>query len=333
MVKVHIKGVNTIRRKLADGTWKTYYYWRTTGQRLPDDPTSLDFAIACKKAEQRSSFDPFTLGKLIEQYMRSPEFMGLADSTRASYQTHLQALKALGGDLPNDEMTEADVYQMRDLIWSTAPRKAELRVSILSRLFNWGSKRGFRTDNPAANIEKVKRRVNSYEPWSEEEITAFYKSAPKHVCDVVTMALYTGQRQGDCLKMTWGDISNGEIQVRQEKTGETLWIPIHPDLQAMLDTLERRPGKILLTSRGQAWTKDGFRSSFTQAKADAGVDRQFHGTRSTAATNLADAGVPAEIIMGLTGHKTLKMVQHYTRRADRRRGAKAAVTKLPSRRA
>lgn len=331
VVKMQLRGINVIRRKLADGTVKEYHYHRATGKPLPGKPGSPEYLMAYAKAQERSVSEPFSMGRLIEDFMRSPEFTGLADSTKASYRTHLDAIKKTGGDLPNDEMTEAAVYKMRDEIWATAPRQAELRVAILSRLFNWGAKRGFRKDNPAADIEKIKRKTKSYEPWTEEEITAFYKSAPKHVADVVTMALYTGQRMGDCLKMTWGDISDGAIQVRQEKTDTSLWIPIHPDLQAMLDKLTKGPGKILLNSRGKPWTIDGYKSSFTQAKQDAGVDKQFHGCRSTSATNLADVGVPMEDIMALTGHRTLKMVQHYTKRADQRRRAKNAVVNLPSR--
>jgi integrase len=329
MAKMHIKGVNPVKRKLADGTIKYYYYWRATGKKLPDDPESAEFLAAVAKCMERAKSDPFTMGRLIEDYMRSPEYSGLADSTKASYKSHLDAIKALSGDLPNDEWTEADVYQMRDDLWQTAPRQAELRVAILSRLFNWGAKRGYRKDNPAADIEKIKRKTKSYEPWSEEEITAFYKAAPKHVSNVVTMALYTGQRQGDCLKMTWGDISDGAIQVRQEKTDRTMWIPIHADLQAMLDGLKKRPGRILLTSRDKPWTNDGFRSSFATAKE--GIDKQFHGLRATAATNLADAGVPDKEIMAITGHRTTAMVTHYTRNADQKRRATAAVAKLPSR--
>lgn len=329
MAKMHIKGVNPVKRKLADGTVKYYYYWRATGKKLPDDPESAEFLAAVAKCMERAKSDPFTMGDLIEKYMRSPEFTGLAASTKAGYKTHLDAIKALSGDLPNDEWTEADVYAMRDDLWQTAPRQAELRVAILSRLFNWGAKRGYRKDNPAADIEKIKRKTKSYEPWTEEEIAAFYKAAPKHVADVVTMALYTGQRQGDCLKMTWGDISGGAIQVRQEKTDQTLWIPIHPDLQAMLDTLEKRPGKILLNSRGMAWSNDGFRSSFADAKT--GIAKQFHGLRATAATNLADAGIADKEIMAITGHRTTAMVTHYTRNADQRRRAMTAIPHLPSR--
>lgn len=328
---VQLKGILKTRKKRKDGSWRYYYYHRATGIRLPDNPNSLDFAIAVKKAEERSSFSHLTFGRLIEQFKNSPEYLGLAEKTRDSYLSHLDALLAWGGDLPNDEMTEADVYAMRDLIWKEAPRKAELRVSVLSRLFNWGAKRGFRKDNPAAGIEKIKRTKNSYEPWLEHEIKAFYEHAPKHVCDVVTMALYTGQRQGDCLKMTWGDISDGAIQVRQEKTDETLWIPIHPDLKAMLDGLAKAPGKILLNSRGQPWTNDGFRSSFAQAKEDSGTTKAFHGFRATAATNLADMGCESDDIASITGHKSAAMVKHYTRRADQKRRAKATIAKLPSR--
>ena len=36
MPRVRLKGINTVRAKLAGGKTATYYYHRTTGIRLPD---------------------------------------------------------------------------------------------------------------------------------------------------------------------------------------------------------------------------------------------------------------------------------------------------------
>ena len=46
MVKVRFKGVFSTSKRLADGTRRTYFYYRPTGERLPDDPTSRAFAAA-----------------------------------------------------------------------------------------------------------------------------------------------------------------------------------------------------------------------------------------------------------------------------------------------
>ena len=36
MVRLHLKGINTARKCLADGSIKKYYYHRGTGKRIKD---------------------------------------------------------------------------------------------------------------------------------------------------------------------------------------------------------------------------------------------------------------------------------------------------------
>src|SRR5262249_15881711 len=57
-------------------------------------------------------------------------------------------------------------------------------------------------------------------------------------------------------------------------------------------------------------------------------DCVLHGLRKTAARRLAEAGCSAHEITCVTGHTTTRMVEHYTKAADRKRGASAAILKL-----
>ena len=54
----------------------------------------------------------------------------------------------------------------------------------------------------------------------------------------------------------------------------------------------------------------------------------LHGLRETAARRLAEVGCSAHEITFVTGHTTTRMVEHYTKTADRKRGASAAILKL-----
>ena len=53
-----------------------------------------------------------------------------------------------------------------------------------------------------------------------------------------------------------------------------------------------------------------------------------HGWRTTALTWLADAGCSTHQIVATSGHTTLKMMEGYTRGANKRTLAKAAIVKL-----
>ncbi|MDE0727495.1 MAG: tyrosine-type recombinase/integrase [Alphaproteobacteria bacterium] len=52
---------------------------------------------------------------------------------------------------------------------------------------------------------------------------------------------------------------------------------------------------------------------------------QFHGLRKNATAALYEAGCTPQQVQGVTGHKTLKMVQHYGRGARQKRLAIQAM--------
>jgi integrase len=69
-----------------------------------------------------------------------------------------------------------------------------------------------------------------------------------------------------------------------------------------------------------------FSAATNAIKPLAGVT--FHGLRKTAASRLAEAGCSTHEIAAITGHKTLAMVELYTRGADQKRRATAAIFRL-----
>lgn len=71
MVKAKIKGVNTVRKKLAGGTTKVYYYHRGTGTPLPGEPGDAAFLAAFTAAEQGQPKDVGNVDALIREYLLS----------------------------------------------------------------------------------------------------------------------------------------------------------------------------------------------------------------------------------------------------------------------
>jgi integrase len=69
---------------------------------------------------------------------------------------------------------------------------------------------------------------------------------------------------------------------------------------------------------------------FADAIEEAGLPDAcvMHGLRKTAAKTLAEVGCTAHEIMAVTGHRSLKEVQRYTKAADQKRMATAAIRRL-----
>ncbi len=313
---------------------KVYWYHRITGERLPDDETQRVKRVLDINANLdgwRDDAIPGSMSDLIAQYRASPEYKRLADSTKSGYATYLGLLERSFSTDPIADIDAAWLYQVRDGM-ADVPRAADLVLSILSVLLNFAVTRGWRQDNPARHVKKL-RGGKSYEPWPDTAIERFRDGANPRMVWAMEIAIYTGQRQGDVLAMQWGDIESGMIAVTQRKTGARLLIPIHPDLAAALNKIPRAHLAIVHTERGTPYTPTGFRASFRANLARVGLlGLQFHGLRHTAGKMLAEAGCTDREIMSILGHRTSSMVTKYTRGAEQERLAKAAIVKLNTRR-
>ena len=112
--------------------------------------------------------------------------------------------------------------------------------------------------------------------------------APEHLRLAFMLALWTGQRQGDLLRLPWSAYDGTTIRLKQGKTGARVTIPVGAPLKAMLDATKKRAVTILATENNTAWTSSGFRASWRTACKRAGVSGvTFHDLRGTAVTRLA----------------------------------------------
>jgi integrase len=150
----------------------------------------------------------------------------------------------------------------------------------------------------------------------------------------LVLALWSGQRQGDLLRLPWSAYESPYIRLRQSKGGRRVAMPAGAPLRTLLDVTERRGPLILTNTLGRPWTSDGFRTSWGKACERAGIgDLTFHDLRGTAVVRLAIAGASVPQIAAVTGH-SLKDVEaildaHYLGRDIQL--AEAAVLKLEAR--
>ena len=142
--------------------------------------------------------------------------------------------------------------------------------------------------------------------WTAADEAAFLERAPAHLHLPLLLALWTGQRQGDLLRLPWSAYDGKHIRLRQSKggnDGRRVVIPVGAPLKAALDTTAKRSTMILTTSDGKPWTSDGFRASWGKACRRAGiVGVTFHDLRGTAVTRLAICGCTEAEIATITGH-------------------------------
>jgi hypothetical protein len=134
MVRLHLKGINTSRKRLADGTVKKYYYHRGTKKRITGKPGTPEFVASYAEAVQREPSDTGTFTSLITGFVESPEFQKLAEKTQKDYRRYLDALRDEFGSLPIDSLSDRrirqDFFDWRDQ-YKDKPRTADYAWSIL----------------------------------------------------------------------------------------------------------------------------------------------------------------------------------------------------------
>lgn len=212
------------------------------------------------------------------------------------------------------------------------PAAANNLLRILRVLLSFAKTRGWRSDNPALEVRKLSYRTEGFHSWTDAEIAAFEAKWAVGTKERLAfdLLLFTGQRSADVRTMTANQVRDGMISLRQEKTGEALDIPIHEALATSLGAYRSEQLILVATAYGQPFTAKGFGNWFSAAARQSGLPAgcSAHGLRKAAARRLAEAGCTAHQIAAITGHRSLKEIERYTRAVDQKHNARAAMAKV-----
>jgi integrase len=144
---------------------------------------------------------------------------------------------------------------------------------------------------------------------------------------VVELLARTGMRKGELLALTTDAVvqigSAYWLRIPLGKLHNDRYIPLHPELKALLDDqLARRPpdlrSDLLFVHRGRPITAGRVDRALAKVAAAAGIGHvTAHQLRHTLATQAINRGMSLDAIAALLGHKTLAMTMVYARIADR----------------
>jgi integrase len=324
--------------RLATGETRVYFYAWRGGPRVQAVPGTPEFISLYHQAyASLLKPKPGTLMTLIAEFKASAEFRRLSPSSVRSYLSYINLIEDEFGDLPlaalADRRIRGEFKGWRDRFANT-PRKADYAWSTLSRILSFSKDRGLIASNPCEAGGRLYSADRTDKIWRDEDVAGFLASAGSELALAMMLALWTGQRQGDLLRLSWSAYDGGQIRLRQSKTGRRVTVPAGEPLRILLDRTVRRCPLILATTRGKPWTSDGFRTSWSKACAKAGVTGlTFHDLRGSAVVRLALADATVPQIATFTGH-SLRDVEaildaHYLGRDVKL--AEIAVMKLETR--
>jgi integrase len=181
-----------------------------------------------------------TIGWVIEKYLAHEHgLLKHAASTQRNYRIFCDIIKREVGQFKIIDLTPVSVRAMRDSInIKHKSSVADLCVSVVSTLWKFAIEhlRLALGHNPAVGIFKLHKQKKMTKRWSAEVIEKFSAAATPTVRLGLFLLLYTAQRESDVVTMQWQHIDEEHvdgprIRVRQRKTGEVVWIPLHPALK------------------------------------------------------------------------------------------------------
>jgi len=250
-----------------------------------------------------------TLLSVLQAFQASENFFGLADETRRSYAGLIRRnIEKDLGDYPlsglTDRRTRGLFMTWRDRIATNAGRRqADYAWAVLARVLSWGLDRGLVLANPCSRGGRLYRGSRAEKIWTPADESAFLARAPTNLKLALMLALWSGQRQGDLLRLPWSAYDGKHIRLRQSKTGKPVVILVGAPLKAVLDATPRVSPIILTRTTGRPWTGQAFRSAWLRACKAAGISGvTFHDLRGTAVTRLALSGATEAEIATITGH-------------------------------
>ena len=278
-------------------------------------------------ASKRSK--PGSVSATIAEYYGSQAFRSLTGGTPALRRAILEKFRDKHGHLPLVSLPKEFVAALIDTMTS---HEARNWLIAFKHVMRWALERKLVRNDPTFGIRIKMPKSDGHHTWTEDEIAQFEArwrigSKPRLA---LALGLYTAQRRGDVVHIGRQHIRDGVLTLRQQKTGASLAIPVHPDLAAIIAATPVGHLTLLTTRTGKSYAANDFSVAFRTwcDAAELPGHCVFHGLRKSALTRLADAGCTAHEIAAISGHKTLMEVERYTKAADQVRLARAAMERI-----
>ena len=290
--------------------------------RMSGEPSNTERREAEREAAEAQA-GRWTLARLWAEYKRQkPNLKSLAqDESRWRRYIEIEF-----GDKEPSELVPLDLDRLRlRLLKTHSPQHVKHVLALIRRLISWGASRALCAPLPfQITIPRVDNEVTEdLTPQQIERLLAAIDADPHpHAGPMMKLALFTGMRKGEMLRLRWTDVDfqRGFIQLVQPKGGRTATIPMNDQVRELLQAHPRVEGsEFVFPGRGGQQRRE-IRRPIERIRKAAGLPdgfRPLHGLRHVYASMLASSGqVDLFTLQKLLTHKSPNMTQRYAHLRD-----------------
>lgn len=283
---------------------------------------SLSNKARREKRAKEKLIQEWTIKRLWKEYIETkPKTKSfIIDDQR--FKNHIESTL---GNKRLEDLAPLDLDRLRiKLLKEKAPQTVKSAMALLKRISNFAKNKrlckgiDFKITLPKVSNEKTEFLTDDQ---VKNLLDAIEKDTNLYAGPIMLIALYSGMRKSEILRVEWRDIDfeHGFIQIRGPKGGKDQKIPLN---DAAREVFEKLPRTHELIFPGIHGLRTGIYHAIGAIKKRAGLPADFrplHGLRHHFASALASSGeVDLYVIQKLLTHKSPLMTQRYAHLRDDR---------------
>lgn len=209
---------------------------------------------------------------------------------------------------------------IKDLLGAYKPATINRSLGTLQRGLTLAWERGLLSEDYSCHIKLLPENNSRNVYLTIQEVQHLASFASPNVAAAIWIAIMTGCRRGEIVKIRQEDIRGDHIVIHagNTKTLKTRIVPIVPALRPWLEYL---PLQI---------NAEGLKTGFHRARLKAGMRGvNFHDLRHSCATLMLSLDVPLDVVRDVLGHSSIKTTERYAHAlVDRQRSALESLGNL-----
>lgn len=290
-------------------------------------------AIQENRYFKTSQSKKYTLADALDRYEK--EILSLRKNP-VNQRTYLAYWRSALGDYLLGDLTTSLIAEHRNNLVGRKNRfgramgttTANRYTQPLGHVFNVAMKQWEWThDNPISRLSKYKEGRGRVRFLSDEErstlLDACKGSENPHIYNIVVLALSTGARKMELLRLKWHDVdlNRGQLVFHETKNGDRRVAPLKGYALELIKASKRidgceyvfPSGLVKRSDKGvQIYQPIDIRTAWENVLIRSGIkDFRFHDLRHSAASYLAMNNASLTEIADILGHRTLQMVSRY----------------------